>query len=267
MKPIVNWVGGKSRDIKYISKYIPWHINTYIEPFVGGGSMFFHLNHSNNIINDNDTDLTNLYNNLANSKNQIIFENACNKFNSSSEIKKQEIFNNALTLLNTSTDYSLERSIAFYIYKTKVFRGILRYNKFGKYTNYKFNTHNKSIGILKLTISDNFYKLMEYTQIFNTEYKTIMNMGSENDFIFIDPPYDKTIGYKTQFTNEDHIQLSNLFKSSISKIMIVINDTPFIRQLYKDYIVDRYTKKYNIKNIVKSDDYHLVILNYNNDES
>lgn len=45
MKPIIKWSGGKSEEIKQFLEYTPKDYNTYIEPFVGGGALFFHLEH------------------------------------------------------------------------------------------------------------------------------------------------------------------------------------------------------------------------------
>ena len=45
-KPFLKWAGGKTQLIPYLLKYIPTEFNKYIEPFVGAGALFFHLNHS-----------------------------------------------------------------------------------------------------------------------------------------------------------------------------------------------------------------------------
>lgn len=43
MKPFVKWPGGKEKELKYFSEYFPEKIYNYIEPFVGGGAVFFHF--------------------------------------------------------------------------------------------------------------------------------------------------------------------------------------------------------------------------------
>ena len=42
-KPFVKWAGGKRQIMKEIKKYLPEEFNTYYEPFVGGGAVFFEL--------------------------------------------------------------------------------------------------------------------------------------------------------------------------------------------------------------------------------
>ena len=47
MKPIIKYRGGKSKEIPQIIQYIPQFDGRYIEPFLGGGAMFFHLEPNN----------------------------------------------------------------------------------------------------------------------------------------------------------------------------------------------------------------------------
>ena len=69
IKYLVRWVGGKNRLIPEIEKRIPKNINaqydTYVEPFVGGGSVMFHILNNYNFkkiyVNDKNKELINLY--------------------------------------------------------------------------------------------------------------------------------------------------------------------------------------------------------------
>lgn len=60
MKPIMKWPGGKSREIAQIQPLIPSY-DRYIEPFFGGGAMFFHLMPSRAVINDKSRPLMEFY--------------------------------------------------------------------------------------------------------------------------------------------------------------------------------------------------------------
>ena len=61
LKPIIKWAGGKEKELPYIKENLPKDINNYIEPFVGGGSVYFSMNINNSYINDKSTELINLY--------------------------------------------------------------------------------------------------------------------------------------------------------------------------------------------------------------
>lgn len=64
MKPIIKYRGGKSKEIPQILPYIPQFTGRYIEPFFGGGALFFYLEPSNAIINDINENLINFYNDV-----------------------------------------------------------------------------------------------------------------------------------------------------------------------------------------------------------
>ena len=72
LKPFVRWAGGKSSEISEISKYFPINIENYYEPFVGGGSVYLHVNAKKYYINDKSKDLISLYKNIKNQDSLFI---------------------------------------------------------------------------------------------------------------------------------------------------------------------------------------------------
>ena len=60
MKPLIKWPGGKSGEYKYIKHLIP-DFDRFIEPFFGGGAIYFKLEPKKSIINDINLDLVNFY--------------------------------------------------------------------------------------------------------------------------------------------------------------------------------------------------------------
>lgn len=64
MSPIVKWAGGKEQELKYILPNVPSHFVRFIEPFVGGGAVYFSMKNKDMLINDKSIELTSLYNNI-----------------------------------------------------------------------------------------------------------------------------------------------------------------------------------------------------------
>ena len=60
-RALIKWPGGKSKEYKYIKNLIPRNINTYIEPFFGGGGVFFSHKPEKAIINDINNNLMSFY--------------------------------------------------------------------------------------------------------------------------------------------------------------------------------------------------------------
>ena len=67
MNPVLKYRGGKSREIPRFLQYIPDDFNRYIEPFFGGGAVYFHLEPENAIINDDNEQIDDLLFSVARS--------------------------------------------------------------------------------------------------------------------------------------------------------------------------------------------------------
>jgi len=71
--PILKWPGGKGQELKYIHPLLPKNINTYYEPFIGGGSVYFSINSNKYFVNDKSIELINLYRAIK-EQDQIFFQ-------------------------------------------------------------------------------------------------------------------------------------------------------------------------------------------------
>ncbi|WP_028306451.1 DNA adenine methylase [Desulfitibacter alkalitolerans] len=52
MQTLIKWPGGKSKELQYVKQLMPRDYNTYIEPFFGGGAVYFHIEPQKAIVND-----------------------------------------------------------------------------------------------------------------------------------------------------------------------------------------------------------------------
>ena len=94
LKPILTYPGGKSREIPEILKYIPEFGGRYIEPFIGGGALFFYLAKEGSIINDFNPNLVRFYSEVRDNFHKSDIELA----------KLKRAYD------KTSEDYELERA-------------------------------------------------------------------------------------------------------------------------------------------------------------
>ena len=257
LSPIVKWSGGKSDEIKNILKHIPEH-KVYVEPFVGGGALFFHLNPENAFINDIHPELIALYKTIGEGNVQTIKE-----FMDAHPNEEDEYYR--VRAIDAEDD--IEKACQFYYLRKTCFRGMLRYNKHGK-----FNIPYGKYKTINYSDLDNpeYETLLRRTTITNDHFRDVFEACNTQDhFIFLDPPYDsefKDYGY-CSFGKEEHEELAKLFKTTRAKCLMVIGETEFISKLYEGYIVEKYPKKYKFK--IHSgrvgdeiDVNHLVIRNY-----
>ena len=73
MQPLIKWPGGKTKEFPHIKELIP-PFDRYIEPFFGGGAVFFQLDADNSIINDINQSLFNFYKLVKEQKKDSIFK-------------------------------------------------------------------------------------------------------------------------------------------------------------------------------------------------
>jgi len=239
LSPLIKWSGGKSDEIKMFKKYFPDKFDIYIEPFVGGGSVYFYLNPIKAVINDIHTELIDLYQCIGNGNSEKIYEFM--ESNPNDEITYYKIRDEMI--INDKLD-SAKR---FYYQRKTCFRGMLRYNKNGKF-NIPFGRY-KTINYNDLKNKD-YELLLNRTEILNKDFNYIFeNYNDNNNFMFLDPPYDSEFtdyGY-CEFGKKEQEQLAYLFKNTKIKCLMIIGKTKFIKDLYKDYIIDEYDKKYKFK--------------------
>lgn len=153
----------------------------------------------------------------------------------------------------------------FYINKT-AYSGMIRYNSKGEF-NVPFGryAHLNTSGV-----TQSHSRLLQRAEILNKDYSKVFDMCNEDDFIFLDPPYDCTFSdygnkeYKDGFDEDSHRRLAQDFANLPCKALMVIGRTPLTEELYGKYIVDEYQKSYavNIRNRFKSAATHIVVANY-----
>lgn len=284
LKPILKYPGGKSREIPEILKHIPEFGGRYVEPFIGGGALFFYLNRENSIINDLNDRLINFYNSVAYGfknlsaevkelndryeKNQRNYEKERSFAKDRTENLNEILFYDIRDQYNGKKQVEYLPATLYYFLNKTAYSGIVRHNSKGEY-NVPFGRY-KTLGIDTLT-SDHS-KLLKKTDIYREDFEKIFDKTNKNDFVFLDPPYDSTFsnyGNATAqkasgFDKKDHERLADSFKNLSAKALMIIGGTDFIKNLYKGYIAGEYDKKYaiNIKNRVNSSANHLIIKNY-----
>ena len=72
VKPILKWAGGKTQMLSDLLPKVPFSYGRYIEPFLGGGAMFFALQPENAIIADSNPELINMYQQVSDHVDDVI---------------------------------------------------------------------------------------------------------------------------------------------------------------------------------------------------
>lgn len=283
MNPVLKYRGGKSREIPQFFQYIPTDFDRYIEPFMGGGSVYFYLEPENAILNDVNVRLMTFYTQLRDQyplmrqqldelqqiyeRNQAAFREL--KLQAEPDVRvpnaNEELYYQMRALFNHPDGTYLDGVLYFFINKT-AYSGMIRYNNngeynvpFGRYPN--FNTR---------LITQQHSDLLQGAQLFMLDYRQIFDMATPGDFIFLDPPYDcifndyGNIDMMNGFDEDEHRRLAADFRNLQCRALMIIGRTPLTEELYDGLIFDEYYKSYavNIRNRFRNERMHIVVKNY-----
>lgn len=236
---------GSKRDIAdKIIKLFPDHI-TYIEPFIGGGAIFWKKAPSPiEIINDLDSDLVDTY--------KIIKKTKMEKENFPSDL-------NTLPKIKKWFDKPIENEADFLTYQ------IIRYcNSFGSKGTTKSSGIHRPYNPYGKTKNINAYReRLKNVKILNQSYeKVIKKYDSEDTFIYLDPPYmDSKQLYKHGAF--DFEKLALILSKIKGKFLMSINDDPYIRKVFNNFYRKKiFVKTRGNKGIGLKDRHELLIFNY-----
>jgi DNA adenine methylase len=228
IKPFFGRIGSKTSVLKHILKKIPTH-SIYIEPFVGGGSVFFNKEKvEKEIINDLDKDLIEGYKLLQSPPSSEELLKLAVKPSSSEEnrIKKIQSFVNQKS---TTKSHSLLK-------KLYISRNTFGFKGTGNIL--KGSTH---IPLLK---NIDFYReRLRGVKVLNQDYKAVIKKyDSANTFIYLDPPYEDS----DKLYKDDAIDLEEMeriLRNIKGKFMLSLNDSSNVRKIFKGYKIKGFTFK------------------------
>ena len=232
-KPILKWAGGKTQMLGDLLPKVPASYGRYIEPFFGGGAMFFALQPENAIIADSNPELINMYRQIADNVEAVIkrlkqYENTSEMFYA---VRSQE-----WTLLPK------EEAAARTVFLNRTcFNGLYRVNKQGKfnvpYGKYKNPKICDEEGLRAASVA------LKKAEILCGDYLLVLDHYAQpGDFVFLDPPYLPISEYsdfkrytKEQFYEEDHVELSKAVIRLHEKgchVVLTNSNHPLVHELY-----------------------------------
>ena len=254
-KPFVKWAGGKRQIMPEIKKYVPENYDTFYEPFVGGGAVFFELAPKKAVINDYNSELMNVFECI---KDENKFDKMCTELNHHEANHSEEYY---YQVRNIDRDVKKYNKLADYkkaartIYLNKAcFNGLYRVNSkiefnvpFGKKE--KVNTYEgQNLGVVHCILNFNDIKLL------STDFEEAVKDAKKGDFVYLDPPYDSdtsTFNDYTEngFNKDEQRRLALLFKELSDRgcfVMLSNHNTILVNELYKDYNIHVIEAKRNI---------------------
>lgn len=279
IKPFLKWAGGKTQLMDELNKRLPKHIRNsmnidrYVEPFVGGGAMFFFLKSNYKVKQSYLFDINrellvgfkaiqNNYSELINKLNEIenIYFKKIEKERKEFYYKMREQYNNQIHIFdygNYNKEWIERASNLIFLNKT-CYNGLFRQNKKGEF-NVPFGRYeNPTICDKENIIEVN--KALTNTKIFCDDFTKSEKYIEKDTFVYMDPPYrpiSSTSSFtsyaKEDFTDEDQKRLVKFFKEMDKKeaYLMLSNSDPknnnpddnFFDKMYSEFAIERVPAK------------------------
>ena len=263
---VIKWAGGKSKLAPVIEEQILQNltmesIDTYVEPFLGGGSFFFYMtqkyNFKNIIISDINAELINLYKVIQQQPKSLIdgaqkIQDTYNDLNNLEQ--KADFFYDIRTKYNNSiiSDKQLQLDITqavYFLFLNKVgFNGLYRVNSKGLY-NVPFGKREKAV-LFKESNILGVSELLKDVQILNCDYDETIEFASKNSLFYFDAPYRPlsdsssfTSYAKSDFNDDSQVKLAE-YCQTIHKLgakFALSNSDPKNHDLEDNFFDDLYS--------------------------
>lgn len=296
-RPFLKWAGGKGQLLSQLAEHLPSRIReepfNYIEPFVGGGAMFFFmLQHFSNIqkavINDINEDLILTYRIIKDDVEHLIPRLASMErdfFALQDQEAKSRLFYEVRDQYNKNIDDCLTRAAQLIFLNRTCFNGLYRVNKKGGF-NVPYGRYSKpAICNAPLLRADSQLLRRLNIEIFHGDYTAIFHNIDRLTFAYLDPPYrplDATSSFtayaKDDFNDDDQRALADFCKhlSEAGCLWMESNadcsaknpsDT-FFEDLYREFRIERVcaSRAINANPSKRGKLTELLIMNYKHNE-
>jgi DNA adenine methylase len=298
-RPFLKWAGGKTQLLGVFSKRLPEElkkgkITKYVEPFVGGGAVFFYLNQRFSFetcsICDINEELILSYRVIQRSVKKLItaLEDLESDYLSRNDKKRESFYYDVRNTFNqnlpntTFRKYSLDwvdRAAQMIFQNRTCYNGLFRVNRQGEF-NVPFGRYKKPEILNEDNLKD-VAALLKITRILSGDFSRCRRFVDDHTFVYLDPPYrplNPTSSFtsyaKDGFSDRDQARLARFFReldAKGAKIMLSNSDPKnenpddsFFDDLYAGYCIERVPAKrlINCNGSGRGDISELVITNY-----
>ncbi len=273
-QPFLRWVGGKSKLLPTLTKLLPPRVESrrYVEPFVGGGALFFHLTPREALIADLNQDLIRAYAAVRDHATNVLthLRYLADRHTETQYYIVREAFN-----LREEQDW-VHRA-AWFIYLNKCcFNGVWRVNKKGEY-NVPLGKFAAGPNIVNEHVVLAASTALKTTELLHGDFESLLDEAWEGDFIYLDPPYvpvSESANFTTYneggFSLNDQKRLADTYRQLHKRgcmLMLSNSSTEVVRELYADFHITEVVapRSINSDTSARGNVAEVVVRNYNNE--
>lgn len=246
-RPFLKWVGGKQQLLAQFEAFFPASWDRYLEPFVGGGAVFFHLWNAGrlagpSLLFDNNEELINVFRIVKDRPDELIQALAVHK-----EKHDKAYYYMIRNLDRQDARLSDVERAARTIYLNKTcYNGLYRVNGKGQFNVPMGSYRDPQILYPDVLLAANTALQGAHLEV--RDFRQVVDLARAGDFVYLDPPYDpvsKTAsftGYTAgNFGDQDQRDLADVYWQLAQKgclCMLSNSYTPFILELYREFRIE-----------------------------
>lgn len=233
-RPFLKWVGGKTSLLAQLEPAFPRNVDRYIEPFLGGGAVFFFLKHKfpqmRAFLRDSNKELINCY--------RVVRDRPIELMrwldHHSAEFKKHgSTYFYAVRAEHGLTDDLARAARTIFLNKT-CFNGLYRVNAKGEFNTPVGSNPNPGLyereNILACSLA------LRDAQLEAEDFRMLPHEARKGDLIYLDPPYVAVSEYSDfkrytadQFRDAEQAELANVFRELDAKGCHLVLSNTFSR--------------------------------------
>ncbi len=265
--PFLKWAGGKGQLLEQMSPYFPERFNTYYEPFLGGGAVFFHLLPPKAVLSDLNPELVNVWQAVRDKPKELMV--ALDEHHP--HRKSKDYFYKVRSQDPKDMD-PVERAARTVFLNKTCYNGLYRVNSKGQF-NVPFGYYSDPTLYDEDIILASIQALRGKT-ILVADYRDACKEAQRGDFIYLDPPYHPlsptssfTEYTQDSFGDADQMELAAFFRrldERYCKVMLTNSATNLVRYLYKGFHTEtvKANRVINCKAAGRGAISELLIMNY-----
>ena len=258
--PMLPWPGSKRGELDELLPHVPAFTGKYVEPFLGGGSMFFALKPGHALLSDASPELIAFYGAVRNRYRRFPRELTVleTEYEQADDAGKRALYKRMRDVMNDAAVGNVSPEAAFCFVSRTSFSGLIRRNRRGE-----FNVpYGKGKEFHSDTVTEVHSRALSGAELVCCDFGETLARCESDDFVFLDPPYESGFAdYAGRFGEDEHRRLAEVFHGLPCPSLLVVNRTGLTLKLYGDDVIGEYVRDYNvnIRGRVSSSNVHLIV--------
>ena len=252
--PFLKWAGGKGRLLAQLDPLLPRRLGRYVEPFVGGGAMFFHLRGGGRlgrgaVVSDCNGELVNCFRVVGDA---AALPALIARLGEHAEHAMDRAYYYGVRAWDREAGFRerrspVERAARTVFLNHTCYNGLYRLNRKGQF-NLPYGKWTRPPSLFDEGTLWACHRALQGASVREESFEACLARAQPGDFVYLDPPYhprSRTASFTTytgvEFRERDQRRLAELYRALDARgclLMLTNSATPLVRRLYNGFRIE-----------------------------